>query len=83
MECRSDVHFWHHGRIGDSMIVTDEVLSNDGRTSNVGTNIIHLKCGSGHESAGEVAEVWEGVTQWKAGEDLTHCVAQELLLNIL
>lgn len=26
-----------------------------------------LKCGSGHESAGEVVEVGEGVTQWKAG----------------
>jgi len=22
---RSDVHFWKHGRIGDSMVVTDEV----------------------------------------------------------
>jgi L-iditol 2-dehydrogenase len=22
---RSDVHFWQHGRIGDSMVVTDEV----------------------------------------------------------
>ncbi|TFK61930.1 GroES-like protein [Pluteus cervinus] len=47
--CGSDVHFWKHGRIGDSMIVTDE-------------------CGSGHESAGEVVEVGEGVTQWKAGD---------------
>jgi len=47
--CGSDVHFWQHGRIGDSMIVTDE-------------------CGSGHESAGEVVEVGEGVTQWKAGD---------------
>ncbi|KAJ7504351.1 L-arabinitol 4-dehydrogenase [Mycena galericulata] len=45
--CGSDVHFWQHGRIGDSMVVTDE-------------------CGSGHESAGEVIEVGEGVTQWKA-----------------
>jgi len=25
------------------------------------------KCGSGHESAGEVVEVGEGVTEWKAG----------------
>jgi hypothetical protein len=24
---RSDVHFWQHGRIGDSMVVTDEVLA--------------------------------------------------------
>ncbi|KAG5654373.1 hypothetical protein H0H81_003831 [Sphagnurus paluster] len=46
--CGSDVHFWQHGRIGDSMVVTDE-------------------CGSGHESAGEVIEVGEGVTQWKVG----------------
>jgi len=22
---RSDVHFWKHGRVGDSMVVTDEV----------------------------------------------------------
>ncbi|KAF9038431.1 chaperonin 10-like protein [Panaeolus papilionaceus] len=47
--CGSDVHFWQHGRIGDSMVVEDE-------------------CGSGHESAGEVVEVGEGVTQWKAGD---------------
>lgn len=26
------------------------------------------KCGSGHESAGEVIEVGEGVTQWAVGE---------------
>ncbi|KAG6889744.1 hypothetical protein C0992_004262 [Termitomyces sp. T32_za158] len=45
--CGSDVHFWQHGRIGDSMVVSDE-------------------CGSGHESAGEVVEVGEGVTEWKA-----------------
>ncbi|KAG6919511.1 hypothetical protein DXG01_005101 [Tephrocybe rancida] len=44
--CGSDVHFWQHGRIGDSMVVSDE-------------------CGSGHESAGEVIEIGEGVTQWK------------------
>ncbi|TFK29666.1 L-arabinitol 4-dehydrogenase [Coprinopsis marcescibilis] len=47
--CGSDVHFWKHGRIGDSMVVTDE-------------------CGSGHESAGEIVEVGEGVTQWKVGD---------------
>ncbi|KAL0953783.1 hypothetical protein HGRIS_004967 [Hohenbuehelia grisea] len=47
--CGSDVHFWKHGRIGDSMVVTDE-------------------CGSGHESAGEVVEVGEGVSQWKPGD---------------
>lgn len=28
------------------------------------------QCGSGHESAGEVVEVGEGVTQWKVGEDI-------------
>ncbi|KAI6126404.1 chaperonin 10-like protein [Pisolithus croceorrhizus] len=47
--CGSDVHFWKEGRIGDSMIVTDE-------------------CGSGHESAGEVVELGEGVTAWKVGD---------------
>ncbi|KAG0709366.1 chaperonin 10-like protein [Suillus ampliporus] len=47
--CGSDVHFWKHGRVGDSMVVTDE-------------------CGSGHESAGEIVEVGEGVTQWKVGD---------------
>ncbi|KAG2338623.1 GroES-like protein [Suillus weaverae] len=47
--CGSDVHFWKHGRVGDSMVVTDE-------------------CGSGHESAGEVIETGEGVTQWKVGD---------------
>lgn len=47
--CGSDVHFWKHGRVGDSMVVTDE-------------------CGSGHESAGEVVEVGEGVNQWRAGD---------------
>ncbi|KAG6844770.1 hypothetical protein H0H87_003888 [Tephrocybe sp. NHM501043] len=47
--CGSDVHFWQHGRIGDSMVVSDE-------------------CGSGHESAGEVVEVGEGVTQWTVGD---------------
>ncbi|KAG1770697.1 chaperonin 10-like protein [Suillus occidentalis] len=47
--CGSDVHFWKHGRVGDSMVVTDE-------------------CGSGHESAGDVIEIGEGVTQWKVGD---------------
>ncbi|PFH50979.1 hypothetical protein AMATHDRAFT_60191 [Amanita thiersii Skay4041] len=47
--CGSDIHFWQHGRIGDSMVVTDE-------------------CGAGHESAGEVIEIGEGVTQWKVGD---------------
>ncbi|KAG6860878.1 hypothetical protein C0995_006433 [Termitomyces sp. Mi166 len=49
LTARSDVHFWQHGRIGDSMVVSDE-------------------CGSGHESAGEVVEVGEGVTEWKIGD---------------
>lgn len=29
------------------------------------------QCGSGHESAGEVVEVGEGVTQWKKGALVT------------
>ncbi|WVQ80310.1 hypothetical protein IAT38_002415 [Cryptococcus sp. DSM 104549] len=47
--CGSDVHFWKHGHIGPTMIVTDE-------------------CGAGHESAGEVVAVGEGVTEWVAGD---------------
>jgi threonine dehydrogenase-like Zn-dependent dehydrogenase len=46
---RSDVHFWKHGHIGPTMIVTDE-------------------CGAGHESAGEVIEVGEGVVDLKVGD---------------
>lgn len=46
---RSDVHFWKHGHIGPTMIVTDE-------------------CGAGHESAGEVIEVGEGVLDLKVGD---------------
>lgn len=46
---RSDVHFWKHGQIGPTMIVTDE-------------------CGAGHESAGEVVAVGEGVTRIKVGD---------------
>jgi L-iditol 2-dehydrogenase len=30
--------------------------------------VVTDECGSGHESAGEVVEVGEGVTQWKAGD---------------
>ncbi|ORY35923.1 putative L-arabinitol 4-dehydrogenase [Naematelia encephala] len=47
--CGSDVHFWKHGHIGPTMIVTDE-------------------CGAGHESAGEIIELGEGVTQFKVGD---------------
>jgi len=47
--CGSDVHFWKHGRIGDTMVVSDEN-------------------GLGHESAGTVYAVGEGVTQWKVGD---------------
>ncbi|KZO93651.1 GroES-like protein [Calocera viscosa TUFC12733] len=47
--CGSDVHFWKHGRIGDTMVVSDEN-------------------GLGHESAGIVYSVGEGVTQWKVGD---------------
>ncbi|ESK96500.1 l-arabinitol 4-dehydrogenase [Moniliophthora roreri MCA 2997] len=32
------------------------------------TMVVRDECGSGHESAGEVVEVGEGVTQWKAGD---------------
>lgn len=49
LTCRSDVHFWKHGHIGPTMIVTDE-------------------CGAGHESAGEVIEVGEGVVDLKVGD---------------
>ncbi|KAF5350241.1 hypothetical protein D9758_007830 [Tetrapyrgos nigripes] len=34
----------------------------------IGPMIVTDECGSGHESAGEVIEVGEGVTQWKAGD---------------
>ena len=30
--------------------------------------IVTDECGSGHESAGEVFQVGEGVEQWKVGE---------------
>lgn len=38
--------------------------------STIGRGVIvddNLKCGSGHESAGEVIEVGEGVSEWKVG----------------
>ncbi|MBW0515676.1 hypothetical protein O181_055391 [Austropuccinia psidii MF-1] len=47
--CGSDVHFWKHSRVGETMVVRDE-------------------CGGGHESAGEVIEVGEGVTNLKVGD---------------
>ncbi|EGG10083.1 uncharacterized protein MELLADRAFT_74240 [Melampsora larici-populina 98AG31] len=47
--CGSDVHFWKHSRVGDTMVVKDE-------------------CGGGHESAGEVIQVGEGVTHLKVGD---------------
>ncbi|KAK4687898.1 L-arabinitol 4-dehydrogenase, partial [Tremellales sp. Uapishka_1] len=47
--CGSDVHFWKHGHIGPTMVVTDE-------------------CGAGHESAGEVVKVGEGVTSFEVGD---------------
>ncbi|KAF7308771.1 L-arabinitol 4-dehydrogenase [Mycena kentingensis (nom. inval.)] len=34
----------------------------------IGPMIVTDECGSGHESAGEVVEVGEGVTQWKVGD---------------
>jgi threonine dehydrogenase-like Zn-dependent dehydrogenase len=30
--------------------------------------VVTDECGSGHESAGEIVEVGEGVTQWKRGD---------------
>lgn len=39
------------------------------------------QCGSGHESAGEVAEVGEGVTTWKVGEDRDLCDTRRTLLT--
>lgn len=47
----SDVHFWKHGRIGETMVVRGE----------------H---GLGHESAGVVIKVGEGVTSFKEGDCL-------------
>ncbi|THU87991.1 GroES-like protein [Dendrothele bispora CBS 962.96] len=34
----------------------------------IGPMIVTDECGSGHESAGEILEVGEGVTQWKVGD---------------
>lgn len=34
----------------------------------IGPMIVDNECGAGHESAGEVIEVGEGVTQWKVGD---------------
>ncbi|KAF8239390.1 GroES-like protein [Tricholoma matsutake] len=34
----------------------------------IGDMVVTDECGSGHESAGEVVEVGEGVTQWKTGD---------------
>jgi Zn-dependent alcohol dehydrogenase len=48
MSDSSDVHFWKHGRIGETMVVRDE----------------H---GLGHESAGVVIKVGQGVTSVKEG----------------
>jgi L-iditol 2-dehydrogenase len=30
--------------------------------------VVTDECGSGHESAGEIVEVGEGVTQWQVGD---------------
>jgi len=46
--CGSDVHFWQHGRIGDSMIVTDECGSGHesaGEVIEVGPGVTQWKAG--------------------------------------
>ncbi|WVO14626.1 hypothetical protein L204_102263 [Cryptococcus depauperatus] len=47
--CGSDIHFWKHGHIGPTMIVT-------------------CLCGAGHESAGEIVAIGDGVSQWNIGD---------------
>ncbi|WVN86086.1 uncharacterized protein L203_101244 [Cryptococcus depauperatus CBS 7841] len=47
--CGSDIHFWKHGHIGPTMIVT-------------------CLCGAGHESAGEIVAIGDGVSQWSIGD---------------
>ena len=49
------------------MVVTDEVLAITIVIEEFKADVFYSKCGSGHESAGEVVEVGEGVTQWKKG----------------
>ncbi|KAF9035001.1 L-arabinitol 4-dehydrogenase [Hymenopellis radicata] len=38
------------------------------RHGRIGNMIVTDECGSGHESAGEVVELGEGVTEWKVGD---------------
>ncbi|PBK99441.1 GroES-like protein [Armillaria gallica] len=38
------------------------------RHGRIGDMIVTDECGSGHESAGEIVEVGEGVTKWKVGD---------------
>lgn len=60
------------------MVVTDEVWLIHRDPLHVSKACTMLQCGSGHESAGEVVEVGEGVTQWKIGEISENANAEEL-----
>lgn len=71
--CGSDCHFWQHGQIGPTMVVRDEVRAV------VKDVLVREKMmptisqtGAGHESAGEVLEVGEGVKDFKPGASRTH-----------
>ncbi|GJN71775.1 hypothetical protein PLICBS_005843 [Purpureocillium lilacinum] len=45
--CGSDIHFWHHGRIGDITVEDDCILGHEGAAEvlSVGSNVTHLKAG--------------------------------------
>ncbi|UNI22903.1 L-iditol 2-dehydrogenase [Purpureocillium takamizusanense] len=45
--CGSDIHFWHHGRIGDITVEGDCILGHEGAAEvvAVGANVSHLKAG--------------------------------------
>ncbi|KAJ6439837.1 sorbitol dehydrogenase [Purpureocillium lavendulum] len=45
--CGSDIHFWHHGRIGDIVVENDCILGHEGAAEvlAVGSNVTHLKAG--------------------------------------
>jgi len=48
--CGSDIHFWHHGRIGDITVEDDCILGHEGAAEvlSVGSNVTHLKAGESH-----------------------------------